>query len=109
MNKFEELLARSIANQNINRAKVLNNARTWFTYPTPGQPGSERPYIVTPESTFQPVVESTNCYSSYRCPTCGAQTAVREKRRNGYDVCDNGHKYLSSDAIFIGQRNGENV
>lgn len=58
MSRFEELIAASIENQSINNAKVLNNARTWFTYETPGQPNSDKPFIVTPNGTFQPVLNT---------------------------------------------------
>ena len=58
MSRFEELLNASIENQSINKAKVLNNARTWFIYETPGQPNSDKPFIVTPNGTFQPVLNT---------------------------------------------------
>lgn len=33
------------------------------------------------------------------CPRCGAPGFSRERRVNGYDTCNNGHTYLSSEAI----------
>lgn len=35
------------------------------------------------------------------CPRCGAPTKDRERRPNGYDTCENNHKYLSKDARSI--------
>lgn len=58
MSRFEELLSAAIENQSINKTKVLNNARTWFTYETPGQPNSDKPFIVIPNGTFQPVLNT---------------------------------------------------
>lgn len=33
------------------------------------------------------------------CPTCGAPGVSRERRRDGYDVCQNGHAYPSSQSL----------
>lgn len=33
------------------------------------------------------------------CPMCDAQGLSRECRPDGYDVCENGHEYLSKDAV----------
>lgn len=95
---FEQLLMISLKNQSINKTKVLNNARTWFTYPTPGQPNSDKPYIVTDSGTFQPVMESYT-YKKVFCPTCGANTVSRERRIGGNDYCENNHCYPSTSAI----------
>lgn len=35
------------------------------------------------------------------CPTCGALGRARERRPNGDDLCDNGHKYPSASAVNI--------
>jgi hypothetical protein len=32
------------------------------------------------------------------CPKCGAKGVTRERRPNGDDRCENGHKYPSKDA-----------
>ena len=98
MEKFEQLLLASIENQKQNNTKVLNNARTWFTYETPGQPNSDNPYIVTPNGTFQPVVESYT-YNKVFCPICGENTVSRERRIGGNDTCRNNHTYPSKSAI----------
>lgn len=60
MSRFEELLARQVTNQLNNNTKVLFNGRTWFTYPTPGQPNSTEPFVNAPEGTFQPTLDSGN-------------------------------------------------
>ncbi len=32
------------------------------------------------------------------CPACGSPGLTRERRLNGYDMCENGHQYLSAKA-----------
>jgi ssDNA-binding Zn-finger/Zn-ribbon topoisomerase 1 len=34
------------------------------------------------------------------CPECGAAGKMREKRPNGNDICENGHKYASASAVY---------
>lgn len=33
------------------------------------------------------------------CPVCGSEIASRERRPDGNDICDEGHKFPSKDAI----------
>lgn len=33
------------------------------------------------------------------CPVCGARGEKRERRMNGDDICEQGHKYPSRDAL----------
>lgn len=33
------------------------------------------------------------------CPVCGAKGKTRERRPNGDDTCESGHKYPSSTAL----------
>lgn len=35
-------------------------------------------------------------YSYGYCPTCGGIVTMRERRINGDDICENGHRYPSS-------------
>ena len=35
------------------------------------------------------------------CPTCGAKGAMRERRPNGNDKCENGHTYPSRQAVSL--------
>jgi hypothetical protein len=35
-----------------------------------------------------------------KCPICGANGVQREKRPNGDDMCERGHKYPSKDAVM---------
>ena len=80
-NRFEELLARQVTNQQNNNAKVLNNARTWFTYPTPGQPNSIEPFINSPEGTFQPTLDTDTINPS----DVSLNAPISESRKAKYD------------------------
>ncbi len=44
----------------------------------------------------KPVVDPEAVYGY--CPDCGGKGVSRERRPNGFDICENKHKYLSSDA-----------
>ena len=59
MDRFEELLARQVTNQQNNNTKVLNNGRTWFTYPKKKvNLIAIEPFIKAgPEGTFQPTLD----------------------------------------------------
>jgi hypothetical protein len=35
-----------------------------------------------------------------KCPECGAPCKMRERRKDGNDTCENGHKYPSASAIM---------
>ena len=41
----------------------------------------------------------TNIYG--KCPQCGANVVMRERRINGDDKCANGHKFPSSQTISL--------
>ena len=43
------------------------------------------------ESNYNPVYG--------RCPICGKPGVSRERRINGNDTCEDGHKYPSKDAV----------
>lgn len=34
------------------------------------------------------------------CPECGKKGVSRERRTDGYDICSEGHKYLSTQALL---------
>lgn len=34
------------------------------------------------------------------CPECGSPGKTRERSKNGYDTCANGHRYLSADSVY---------
>lgn len=82
MDRFEELLARQVTNQQNNNTKVLNNGRTWFTYPTPGQPNSTEPFINSPEGTFQPTLDKDTPYPS----DDDLDGVISESRKAEYDT-----------------------
>lgn len=43
-------------------------------------------------------MKKTNQKITECCPVCGSEKFSRERRPNGDDVCENGHKYASKDS-----------
>jgi|CXWL01.1.fsa_nt_gi hypothetical protein len=46
-----------------------------------------------------PLAAKTASYFGFHCPQCKAPVKMREKRSNGNDICENGHKYPSKESV----------